>query len=84
MQCESDAHPAWKIKGVAEHLSMQTIYDQATLRQVGKITNDMSHILHGEYKLLPSGMRYRVPCCRLNQFKYLFIPVSIKLLNSTR
>lgn len=34
------------------------------------LTNDMSHNLHGEYELLPSGRRCRVPCCRLNRVIY--------------
>lgn len=55
-------HTAWKIVGVEEHFTIQTIYEP--MIQAGKITNGMSHILRGEYELLLSGRRYR-----LNKFK---------------
>lgn len=77
-------HAAGKIIGVKEHFSSQSIYEQATLQQANKIVCDPSHILHGEYELLPSGRRFRVPHCRLNRFKNSFVPVSIKLLNKVR
>ena len=75
-------HTAWKIIGVKEHLSMQSIYEQASLRQANRIVSDTSHVLYAEYELLPSGRRFRVPCSRLNRFKNSLIPVSINLPNS--
>ena len=40
------------------------------------------HVLHNEFQLLPSGRRNRTPPCRLNRYKYSFVPLSIKQLNS--
>lgn len=76
-------HTAWKIMGVREHSSMQSIYEQASLPQANKIIHDSSHVLHREYELLPSGRRFRVPRCKLNRLKNSFVPMSIKLLNSS-
>lgn len=59
---------AWKIIGVRQYPSLQSTYEQATLRQANRIVTDPSHVLHAEYQLLPSGRRFRVPCCRLNLF----------------
>ena len=54
------------------------------MQQANKIISDPSHIMHGEYELLPLGRRFRVPHCRLNRFKNSFVPVSIKLVNGIR
>ena len=75
-------HTAWKIIGVKNHSSLQSIFEQATLRQANRIISDPSHVLHDEYELLPSGRRFRVPRCKLNRLKNSFILLSIKLLNS--
>lgn len=37
---------------------------------------DLPHMLHSEFELLPSGRRYRVLKCKLNSFKYSFVPTS--------
>jgi len=75
-------HTAWKIISVKGQTSLQIIYEQATLRKANKIVCNLSHVLYTEYELLSSERRFRVPCCRLNKCKNLFIPVSIKLVNS--
>ena len=72
---------AMKVMGRTDKLSLQSIYEQSVLRQAQRVLLDPSHILQTEYELLPSGRRYRIPKCKLNRFKYSFIPTSIKMLN---
>lgn len=77
-------HTVRKIMGIREHSSMQRVYEQAILYQANKIINDVSHVLHSEYKLLPSG-RFRVPRSRLSKtqrFKNSSATASVKLVNS--
>ena len=63
-------------------ISLQEIFEQTLRRQSVKIIYDTKHVLHNEFQLLPSGRRYRTPPCRLNRYKYSFVPLSIKQLNS--
>lgn len=65
-----------KVTGRTEKLLLQAIYGQTVLRQVVFFLPDLPHILHSECELLPSGRRYRVPKCKLNSFKYSFVPTS--------
>lgn len=76
-------HTAWKIIGVSELTSLQDMYEQEALRCAKQIVRAVSHVLHKEYELLPSGKRFRVPYCRLNRYKNYFYPTSIKLLNNS-
>ncbi|KAK0133376.1 hypothetical protein N1851_031102 [Merluccius polli] len=55
-----------------------------TLRITDKIALDPSHVLNKEYKLLPSGRRFRMPSCRRNKYKNVFLPHSVSLLNQQR
>ena len=75
-------HTAMKVIGKSSYQTLQSIYEQSVLSQAQRIARDPSHILHSVYDLLPSGRRYRVPCCKLNRFKNSFVPTSIKLLNA--
>ncbi len=70
---------AWKVIGAKDHPPLQSAYEQAAAH---KIITDPSHVLYTEYQLLPSGRRFRAPCCRLNRSANSFIPISVKLLNS--
>ena len=74
---------AFKIMGVEGQPTLQAIFDQAALKLAGRIVSDPTHVLHGEYQLLPSGRRYRVPMGHrnLNRLKKYYVPLSIKLLN---
>ena len=80
------AHTAMKVMGVRGHSTLQTIFEETVLRNAKKIIADPSHILYSEYELLPSGRRYRVPVKNrnrhLNRYKFSFIPISVKLVNS--
>lgn len=79
---------ALKVMGVREHPTIQAIFEDTVLRQARKIIEDPSHVLNSEYKLLPSGRRYRIPVKNekrfLNRHKFSFIPLSITLLNTGR
>ena len=81
------AHTAMKVMGVREHPSLQTIFEDTVLRQANKIIADPSHVLNSEFKLLPSGSRYRVPVKHkkryLNRYKFSFIPLSVNLVNAS-
>ncbi len=62
---------ASKITGKPQqHLS--SIYDGVLRRKAEKIVNDPSHPLHREFKLLPSGSRYRLP--KADRNIYIRIP----------
>ena len=42
---------------------------------------DQSHPLNGEYRLLPSGRRFRVPSLDVTRTQKTFVPYSIGLMN---
>ena len=75
---------ALKVMGVREHLTLE----ESIVKKAKRIIADPSHVLHSEYKLLPSGRRYRVPVKNkkrhLNRYTCSFIPISVTLLNSGR
>ena len=72
---------AGKIIGVRQLPSLQSIYEQAALKQARKIINGVTHVLNGEFVLLPSGRRYREPKWKYIRFKKSFVPASTKMLN---
>ena len=73
---------AGKIMGMPPPTSLQALFDETVKRQGLKIIEDDEHVLHGEYEILPSGRRYRLPNFNTNRFKFSMVPWSIKLLNS--
>ena len=83
-QLRSLINRAGKIMGSPPPSSLQEIYDETARRQGLKISRDPKHVLHTEFELMPSGRRFRMPNCKLNRFKFSFVPSSIKLLNSQR
>ena len=73
---------AGKVMGMsAPPITPQVLFDESAIGQAKKIVSDPSHILHREYRLLPSGMRYETHKWHYNRYKYSFIPLSITLLN---
>ena len=74
-------HTAGKIIGVRQLPSLQSTYEQSTLKQAQKIVRDDTHVLHETFVLMPSGRRYREPKWRYIRFKNSFVPVSTKMLN---
>ena len=73
---------AGKIIGMQPPRPLQEIFERTLIKQGQKISQDPTHILHKEYEMLPSGRRYRVPNCKLNRYKFSFVPLSIKALNT--
>ena len=73
---------AGKIIGMQPPCPLQEIFERTLIKQGQKISQDPTHILHKEYEMLPSGRRYRVPNCKLNRYKFSFVPLSIKALNT--
>ena len=74
-------HTAFKIIGGEERRSPQELFDASILNHAKKIVGDDTHILNANFKLLPSGRRYRVLMCRSNRLKNSFVPTAIKVLN---
>ena len=75
---------AGKIMGMsAPPITPQVLFDQSVIGQAKKMVSDPSHILHREYRLLPSGMRYETHKWNYNRYKYSFMPLSITPLNVT-
>lgn len=75
---------AMKIIGNTKYPSLQSIFETSVLAQADKITKEPSHALFSEYKLLPSGRRYRAVRCEYARYKESFIPVSVALLNKRK
>ena len=73
-----------KILGQKDHYNIHSIFDKSVLEQVKRILCDPSHILYSRCALLTSGRQYRVQRCKLNQFKNPFVPVSVRILNSSQ
>lgn len=51
-------------------------------KQAWKITLD-TYVLHPEFELLPSGRRFGSLRFRRNRYKNSFVPLAIRLLNSS-
>lgn len=75
---------AGKIIGRVPPTTLNELFEEAVRKQSLKITNDPNHVLYSEYEMMPSGRRYRLPNCRLNRFKFSFVPLSIKILNKNK
>ena len=74
---------ASKITGVTFN-SLDHIFATQMLKKAKSICVDNTHPLSSEYKLLQSGRRFTVPLATKNRYKYSFVPVSIKALNTER
>ena len=60
-----------QMMGVREHLSLQSIYEHATLHQANKKISDSTQVLYMEYELLSSG---RSPSLQTEQIKKWIYP----------
>ena len=59
----------------------ELIYNKRGQSLAKNILKDSDHPLNGEYIMLPSGRRLRVPRMRTQQFNNTFVPRSIMLMN---
>ncbi len=75
---------AMKIIGMKQYEPVESLYNQAAMKQATRISADSTHPLFGEYELLPSGRTFRMPKCKTNCFKLSFVPASITLLNNDK
>ena len=71
-----------KITGM-EVKSITNIAEEYTIKLALRILDDPFHPLFPEYSLLPSGLRYRMPCVKTNRALTYFVPRSNRL-NSGR
>ena len=71
-----------KVSGVTQS-TLTALYERLAVNKATKILADDTHILHGEYILLPSSRRFRTTTCKTNRKRLSFIPMSIRLLNDT-
>ena len=71
---------ASKIAGV-NFDSLDHVFQKQVLKKAKSIRMDNSHPLSSEYRLLPSGLRLKVPVATKNRYKFSFVPVSIQALN---
>ena len=72
---------AGKIIGQMQPTTLQKLFEEVVRNQGFKITNDPKF---SEDELMPSGRRYRLANCKLNRYKFSFVPLSIKLMNNNR
>ena len=70
-----------KIVGQPLQRLYTTTYDNSVQRLARNITSNTSHVLHGEYGLLPSGRRYCVPSFKKVRLKKSFVHQSTLRLN---
>ena len=70
-----------KIVGQPLQRLYTTTYDNSILRLARNITSNSSHVLHREYRLLPSGRRYEVPAYKKVKLKRSFVHQSTLRLN---
>lgn len=61
----------------------QCLYNKSLLREAQKIRDGPTHSLNPEFESLPSGWRFRMPKCQLNQHN-TFIPSSIRLVDGNK
>ena len=79
---------AQKITGETGQLTLQNIFDQATLKLASRIVEDPTHVLYDEFEIPEHSYRmrtlnFRVPMGprNLNRFKKSFVPLAINMLN---
>lgn len=65
-------------------LSLSDLYKEQLQRKVSLVLMDKSHPLHGEFKLLRSGRRYKAPLKGTKRYSTSFVPAAIALLNKTK
>ena len=75
---------AGKIIGQMPPTPLQELFEEAVRKQGLKVINDPNHVLYSQFELMPSGRRYRLPNCKLNRYKFSFVPLAIKLMNNNR
>ena len=64
--------------------SFNEAHTKSMLRLANSISSDPLHVLNGEYQLLPSMRRFRVPKFKKNRLKNSFVHQSVLLLNQHR
>ena len=70
-----------KIVGQPLQRLYTSTYDSSILRLARNITSNTSHVLHREYRLLPSGRRYGLPTYNKIKLKRSFVYQSTLRLN---
>jgi hypothetical protein len=60
----------------------EQLYNLQLSQLTSNIVNDISHPLHDNFVMLPSGRRYRMPKIRTNRFKNSFVPRAIAMVNA--
>lgn len=74
---------AAKVVGV--HLTqLHDVYAKRVMSKAKQILKYPDHPLFGEFSLLPSGRRFRIPTVRTRRARDSFISVAIRSLNSSR
>ena len=74
----------WASRLIGEpQLNLETLYIRQLQRLAGSILEDGSHPLHGEFQLLPSGRRFKMPAGNTKRYRGSFVSSAIKTLNNT-
>lgn len=64
-----------------EQKSLDVLYQTAVLRMAKSISSDVNHPLFDEFRLMPSGRRYRMPLATKKVYKGSFVPNAVSLMN---
>ena len=74
----------WSSRLIGEpQLNPEALYTRQLQRIAGSILRDGSRPLHKEFRLLPSGRRYKLPACKTKRFRESFVPSAIREINKT-
>ena len=69
-----------KIIGVKQ-TELNCLWERRVAQKARSIMAQQHHVLAGEFRLLPSGRRYREPTRRTKRYASSFVPSAIRLLN---
>lgn len=61
--------------------AFKVAHRKSMLRLANGISSDASHVLNGEYQLLPSGIRILIPPFKKNRLRNSFVYECVLLLN---
>lgn len=62
-------------------MNPSSLYTKQLQQIATTILNNILHLLHSEFQLLPSGWKFSVPSFRMKRYKNTFVPAAITLVN---
>ena len=66
----------------AKQRPLCSLWEHQVRQKAKSILSQPDHVLSGQFSLMPSGRRYRVPVWRTGRYSRSFIPSAVRLLNA--